>query len=79
MNQNGIYRAVSPPLVDKVLTVKNLQRIRVHLDFDEGKLTFSELDTNTHIHTFKHTFTDSLFPYIGTLNKKEMKILPVTP
>nr|XP_046240935.1 E3 ubiquitin-protein ligase TRIM35-like [Scatophagus argus] len=74
----GKYTAASPPLSSKVLPVKNLKRIRVCLDFDKGKLSFYDLDTNTHIHTFKHTFSDRVFPYIGTLKKPSIKILPVT-
>ncbi|XP_053171558.1 nuclear factor 7, ovary-like [Scomber japonicus] len=76
---DGKYKAVSASLVDKVLSVKKkLQRIRVHLDWDKGKLSFSDPDTDTHIHTFTHTFTERLFPYIITLNELPMKILPVT-
>ncbi|XP_073331537.1 E3 ubiquitin-protein ligase TRIM39-like [Pagrus major] len=75
---NGKYRAYSPPHTYQVLSVKNpIRRIRVHLDWNRGKLSFSDLDTNTHIHTFSQTFSERLFPYINTLSTKPVRILPV--
>ncbi|XP_040888974.1 E3 ubiquitin-protein ligase TRIM39-like [Toxotes jaculatrix] len=72
------YTARSLPDSTTVLSVKKkLQRVRVHLDWNRGKLSFYDPDTNTHIHTFKHTFTERLFPYFSSGNALPLKILSV--
>uniref|UniRef100_A0A3Q3GY13 Uncharacterized protein n=1 Tax=Labrus bergylta TaxID=56723 RepID=A0A3Q3GY13_9LABR len=60
-----------------VSVVGRPQRIRLNLDWDKGKLSFSDPDTNTHIHTFTHTFTEKLFPYIWCGESPALKILPL--
>uniref|UniRef100_I3KXI9 Uncharacterized protein n=1 Tax=Oreochromis niloticus TaxID=8128 RepID=I3KXI9_ORENI len=73
----GKYYTHSPSAPITVLSIKKkLQRIRVNLDWNRGKLSFSDPDTNTHIHTFTHTFTHRMFPYIAIVAGK-VKVLPL--
>ncbi|TNN60742.1 Tripartite motif-containing protein 35 [Liparis tanakae] len=59
--------------------MKELRRVRVHLDFSRGRLSFYDLDTRAHIHTFKLKpgFKDTVFPYVYTEDPLPLRILPV--
>ncbi|KAM8737910.1 zinc-binding protein A33-like [Acanthopagrus schlegelii] len=74
----GKYSVGSPsnPPADLVVQ-KKLQRIRVNLDWNKGKLSFSDPDTDTHLHTFTHTFTEKMFPFIGTVDELSLKMSPL--
>ncbi|XP_070848086.1 nuclear factor 7, ovary-like [Chaetodon trifascialis] len=70
----GEYKVLSPmDAGNDVSVMKNPKRIRVHLDWDRGRLSFSDADTDTHIHTFTHTFTDRMFPYVSTWSDVQIK------
>ncbi|XP_068450373.1 nuclear factor 7, ovary-like [Clinocottus analis] len=73
---NGKYTAFYPSSNTVILRVQNPKRIRVKLHWNRGKLSFSDPDTNTHIHTFTHTFTEKMFPYFSNCDEFPIKILP---
>ncbi|XP_067266167.1 nuclear factor 7, ovary-like [Chanodichthys erythropterus] len=54
---------------------QKLDRVRVNLDYDRGTVSFSDPVTNTHLRTFKTTFTHTLFPFFNFSDS--LRILPV--
>uniref|UniRef100_A0A673LQD3 B box-type domain-containing protein n=1 Tax=Sinocyclocheilus rhinocerous TaxID=307959 RepID=A0A673LQD3_9TELE len=52
-----------------------LDRVRVYLDYDRGTVSFSDPVTNTHLHTFTTTFTDTVLPFFHS--RYPLRILPL--
>ncbi|XP_066540733.1 zinc-binding protein A33-like [Hoplias malabaricus] len=76
---SGVYRADSSENRYILLPVKQKQQIiRVHLDWDRGKISFYNPVTKTQLHTFKHKFTERLCPTFscGSLSHF-LRILPL--
>ncbi|XP_067265003.1 E3 ubiquitin-protein ligase TRIM35-like [Chanodichthys erythropterus] len=55
---------------------QKLDRVRVNLDYDRGRVSFSDPVTNTHLRTLTTTFTDALFPVFNFFGS--LRILPVS-
>ncbi|XP_073677294.1 zinc-binding protein A33-like [Garra rufa] len=73
------YSSKSPKQPLTLLTVKEKpKRVRVHLDYDGGKVSFSDPLTNICLCTFTTTFTETVFPFLyNRCTTSPLRILPV--
>ncbi|XP_019114365.2 nuclear factor 7, brain-like [Larimichthys crocea] len=76
LHRRGIYFDV---VGQTVKVKKSLQKIRVQLDYDRGEVSFYAPEDMTHIHTYRDTFTEKLFPYfsVGQAADAETKEIKV--
>uniref|UniRef100_A0A8C1TRK8 Uncharacterized protein n=1 Tax=Cyprinus carpio TaxID=7962 RepID=A0A8C1TRK8_CYPCA len=76
---NSKYRSQSPDHPSTYVTVKEkLQRVRVQLDCDRGKVSFSDPLTNICLCSFTSTFTETVFPFLyNHCTASPLRILPV--
>ncbi|KAK2890805.1 hypothetical protein Q8A67_013448 [Cirrhinus molitorella] len=76
---NGTYgQSRSGEFLTPLAVKQKVQRIRVQLDWDEGRVSFFNSLTDTHLHTFKHTFSERVFPYFcNVCPSQALRILPV--
>ncbi|XP_043090973.1 E3 ubiquitin-protein ligase TRIM35-like [Puntigrus tetrazona] len=68
-DQYGLSETFSFPVKQDV------ERVRVYLDYDKGTVSFSDPVTNTHLHTFTTTFTDTVFPFFWISAFSSLRIL----
>ncbi|XP_076849104.1 tripartite motif containing 35-30 [Brachyhypopomus gauderio] len=75
---NGKYgKGYSPEILSVLRVGERLQKVRVQLDYDKGKVTFVDSGRNTCLHIFKYAFAERVFPYFYSHCKLHpLRIIP---
>ncbi|XP_076118629.1 erythroid membrane-associated protein-like [Alosa pseudoharengus] len=78
-DDEGFYPSCATPGQEVVRRVnEKLNCIRVLLDQDRGRLTFSDPERKIHLRTFKHRFSGVMFPFFSGLSElSRLQVLPV--
>lgn len=73
--RDGKFRAMTSPPTPLTLSRTPIQ-VKVQLDYNKGTVSFFDHVDNALIYTFKHTFTETLFPYFYTQSSCPLRIMP---
>ncbi|KAL7859142.1 hypothetical protein SRHO_G00142890 [Serrasalmus rhombeus] len=75
---SGTFFICGPSEPDHCASSKEkLQRVRVELDWDRGKVTFTDLTNCTQLYTITDTFTKRVLPFFCNWDICPLRILPV--
>uniref|UniRef100_A0A3Q3AX63 B30.2/SPRY domain-containing protein n=1 Tax=Kryptolebias marmoratus TaxID=37003 RepID=A0A3Q3AX63_KRYMA len=73
------YSAMSPSDKTRLPQVRRrLRKVRVHLRCGRGTLSFFDLESGAHIHTFTFIFKNTLYPYFSNGNRSPLRVLPAS-
>ncbi|XP_041095365.1 zinc-binding protein A33-like [Polyodon spathula] len=79
----GEFKALADPSISLPMSVKP-RKVGVYLDYEEGQVSFYNVEIRSHIYTFTETFTEKLYPYFSPSlntdgkNAAPLIILPVS-
>nr|XP_057906202.1 zinc-binding protein A33 isoform X1 [Doryrhamphus excisus] len=73
--RDGQIKAMtSPPTIVEVSST--LERVKVHVDYDKGIVSFFDADADALIYTYTHNFQETLLPYFYTQSSQPLRIMP---
>lgn len=52
------------------------QKVRVEVNWEKGRVTFTNTDINKLLYTYTHRFTERLFPFFCTSSRRPLRVLP---
>ncbi|XP_065140024.1 tripartite motif containing 35-30 [Paramisgurnus dabryanus] len=75
---NGKYgKGYSPEILTLLRVSQRIQKIRVQLEWNKGKLIFTDLGRNVVLHVFKNILTERVFPYFYNHSLHPLRIMSV--
>ncbi|XP_053356776.1 E3 ubiquitin-protein ligase TRIM35-like [Clarias gariepinus] len=71
-------KGYAPEILTVLRVSEKVERIRVQVDFNKGKVIFTDSARNICLHIFKQSFKERVFPYFYShCTKHPLRILPV--